>query len=282
MEKHMTQVWFITGASRGIGAQVTRAALQAGHRVVATARNLEQLRAAHADAAPERIAFIELDVAQQAQAEAAARAAVERFGRIDVLVNNAGYGLFGHFEELQPDAIAQQFATNVFGLMHVLRAVLPAMRRQRAGRVFNLSSVGGALGFDGASVYCASKYAVEGLSASVGMEVARFGITVTVVEPGFFRTDFLQPTSIRYGDAAIEDYAGGTAVKDAYEAYNGRQAGDPARLGTALVQLAAMDTPPKQFVAGSDALGMITGSLRARLDEIAAFETLSRSTDGAA
>jgi len=277
----MTQVWFITGASRGIGAQIARAALQAGHRVVATARNLEQLRAAHADAAPERIAFIALDVAQQAQAEAAVGAALERFGRIDVLVNNAGYGLFGHFEELQPDAIEQQFATNVFGLMHVLRAVLPAMRRQRSGRVFNLSSVGGALGFDGASVYCASKYAVEGLSASVALEVARFGIAVTVVEPGFFRTDFLQPTSIRYGAAAIEDYAGGTAVKDAYEAYNGRQAGDPARLAAALVQLAAMDAPPQQFVAGSDALGMITGSLRARLDEIAAFDTLSRSTDGA-
>jgi len=277
----MSQVWFITGAGRGIGAHTVKAALQAGHQVVATGRNLEQLRSAHADAPQERLALAELDVTSPAQIEAAVQAAVERFGRIDVLVNNAGYGLLGHFEELQDDAIEQQFDTNVFGLMHVMRAVLPLMRRQRSGRVFNLSSVAGALGFGGASVYCASKYAVEGLSASIGMEVARFGITVTVVEPGFFRTDFLQPTSIRYAAATIDDYAGGGSVKDAYEAYNGHQAGDPARLGRALVELAAMPSPPKQFLAGSDAVGMVTGSLQGRLDEIRAFEALSRSTDHA-
>ena len=277
----MSQVWFITGAGRGIGAHTVKATLQAGHQVVATGRNLEQLRGAHADAPQERLALAELDVTSPAQIEAAEQAAVERFGRIDVLVNNAGYGLLGHFEELQDDAIEQQFDTNVFGLMHVMRAVLPLMRRQRSGRVFNLSSVAGALGFGGASVYCASKFAVEGLSASIGMEVARFGITVTVVEPGFFRTDFLQPTSIRYAAATIDDYAGGGSVKDAYEAYNGHQAGDPARLGRALVELAAMPSPPKQFLAGSDAVGMVTGSLQGRLDEIRAFEALSRSTDHA-
>jgi len=278
----MTQVWFITGASRGIGAHIVKAALQAGHRVVATGRSLDQLRTVHAEAPADRIALAELDVTSRAQIEAAVQAAVARFGRIDVLVNNAGYGLLGNFEEIDAEAVEQQFATNVFGLMHVMRAVLPVMRRQRAGHVFNLSSVGGALGFDGASVYCASKYAVEGLSASIGMEVARFGITVTVVEPGFFRTDFLKPTSVQYSAATIDDYAAGGAVRDAYEAYNGRQAGDPARLGTALVELAAMQSPPKQFLAGSDAVGMVTGSLQGRLDEIRAFETLSRSTDHAA
>lgn len=278
----MSQVWFITGASRGIGFQIAQAALEAGHKVVATGRGLEQLRSVHAGAPAERIALVELDVSSETQAAAAVQAAVERFGRIDVLVNNAGYGLFGHFEELQPGAIEQQFATNVFGLMHVLRAVLPVMRRQRAGRVFNLSSIGGVLGFNGASVYCASKYAVEGLSASIGMEVARFGISVTVVEPGFFRTDFLQPTSIQYGAATIEDYAEGGSVHDAYEAYNGQQAGDPVKLGSALVRLAAMDAPPRQFLAGSDAVGMATQALQERLDEIRAFEALSRSTDMAA
>jgi NAD(P)-dependent dehydrogenase (short-subunit alcohol dehydrogenase family) len=278
----MSQVWFITGAGRGIGAHTVEAALRAGHRVVATGRSLEQLRGAHADALQERLALAELDVTDPAQIEAAVQAAVERFGRIDVLVNNAGYGLFGHFEELQPEAIERQFATNVFGLMHVMRAVLPVMRRQRSGRVFNLSSVGGALGFEGASVYCASKFAVEGLSASVALEVARFGITVTVVEPGFFRTDFLQPASIRYAAASIGDYADGTSIEDMYEAYNGRQAGDPARLGTALVELAALPAPPKQFAAGSDAVGMIGGALQGRLDELRAFEALSRSTDHAA
>ena len=275
----MSQVWFITGASRGIGLEIAKAALQAGHQVVATGRSLEQLRTVHADAPAERIALAELDVSSEAVAAAAVQAAVERFGRIDVLVNNAGYGLFGHFEELQADAIEQQFATNVFGLMHVMRAVLPVMRRQRAGRIFNLSSIGGVLGFSGAAVYCASKYAVEGLSASVGMEVARFGISVTVVEPGFFRTDFLQPTSIQYGAASIDDYAAGGSVHDAYEAYNGKQAGDPVKLGAALVQLAAMEAPPKQFLAGSDAVGMATQALQERIEEMRAFDTLSRSTD---
>lgn len=278
----MTQVWFITGASRGIGHEIAKAALQAGHQVVATGRNLEQLRSVYAAQPQARLALAALDVTSPAQIEDAVQAALGRFGRIDVLVNNAGYGLLGHFEEIQADAIEQQFATNVFGLMHVLRAVLPVMRRQRAGRVFNLSSVGGALGFNGASVYCASKFAVEGLSASLGMEVAPFGITVTAVEPGFFRTDFLEPTSIRYAAPAIDDYAAGGSIQDVYEAYNGRQAGDPARLGTALVELAAMPAPPKQFPAGSDAFGMIGQSLQERLDTMRAFEALSRSTDHAA
>jgi NAD(P)-dependent dehydrogenase (short-subunit alcohol dehydrogenase family) len=278
----MSQVWFITGAGRGIGAHTVKAALQAGHRVVATARSLEQLRSAHADAPQERLALAALDLTSPAQIDAAVEVALERFGRIDVLVNNAGYGLLGNFEEVQEEAIERQFATNVFGLMHVMRAVLPVMRRQRSGRVFNLSSIGGMIGFQGASVYCASKFAVEGLSASIAMEVERFGITVTLVEPGFFRTDFLEPTSVSYAAATIGDYADGGGVKDIYEAYNGRQAGDPARLGTVLVQLAAMPSPPKQFLAGSDAVGMATGSLQGRLDEIRAFEALSRSTDHAA
>jgi NAD(P)-dependent dehydrogenase (short-subunit alcohol dehydrogenase family) len=277
-----SQVWFITGAARGIGFQVATAALRAGHGVVATGRDLARLRAAYdGTAGADKLVLLELDVTRRAQIDAAVQAATERFGRIDVLVNNAGYGLLGNFEELGEDAVEQQFATNVFGVMHVMRAVLPVMRRQRAGRVFNLSSVGGALGFEGASVYCASKFAVEGLSASVGMEVARFGITVTAVEPGFFRTDFLDARSVRYAAASIDDYAA-HGTREVYEAYNHRQAGDPARLGSALVQLAAMAAAPKQFVAGSDALGMIAGSLQGRLDEIRAFEALSRSTDGAA
>ena len=277
----MTQVWFITGASRGIGYQIAKAALQAGHKVVATGRTLEQLRSAYADAPADRIGLLQLDVSNAAQADAAVRAAVEQFGRIDVLVNNAGYGLLGNFEEVQEEAIERQFATNVFGLMHVMRAVLPVMRRQRSGRVFNLSSIAGLIGFQGASVYCASKFAVEGLSASIATEVERFGISVTLVEPGFFRTDFLEPTSVSYAAANIGDYADGDA-KDIYGGYNGRQLGDPARLGTVLVELAAMPSPPKHFLAGSDAVGMATGSLQARLDEIRAFETLSTSTDHAA
>ncbi|MDS1140165.1 SDR family NAD(P)-dependent oxidoreductase [Pusillimonas sp. SM2304] len=276
----MSQVWFITGSGRGIGAEVVRAALQAGHQVVATGRNLAQLQASFPDAPAGRIAFVELDVAQEAQAEAAVSAVLERFGRIDVLVNNAGYGLMANFEEVTSPQIEHQFATNVFGLMHVMRAVLPVMRRQRSGRIFNISSVGGALGFKGASVYCATKYAVEGLSASVAMEVAPFGIKVTAVEPGFFRTDFLDAKSVKYSDRLIEDYSAEGTVQDTYEHYNHQQAGDPAKLGAALVKLAGMPNPPKQFLAGSDAVAMVTQSLDARLGEVHAFAELSRSTDG--
>jgi NAD(P)-dependent dehydrogenase (short-subunit alcohol dehydrogenase family) len=277
----MSNVWFITGAGRGIGAQIAKAALQAGHKIVATGRNLEQLRASYQDVPADKIAFLELDVSNEAQAETVVQAAVKQFGRIDVLVNNAGYGLMGNFEEVSSGAIEHQFATNVFGLMHVMRAVLPVMRSQRSGHIFNISSIGGALGFNGASVYCASKYAVEGLSASVEMEVARFGIKVTIIEPGFFRTDFLDSTSVKYGGKVIEDYAVTGTVRNAYDAYNHQQPGDPAKLGAALVRLAGMKNPPKQFLAGSDAIGVVTHSLEGRLDEIRAFAELSKSTDGA-
>jgi NAD(P)-dependent dehydrogenase (short-subunit alcohol dehydrogenase family) len=276
----MSNVWLITGAGRGIGAQIAKAALQAGNKIVATGRNLELLRAAYQDVPADKIAFLELDVSNEAQAETVVQAAVKQFGRIDVLVNNAGYGLMGNFEEVSPGAIEHQFATNVFGLMHVMRAVLPVMRSQRSGHIFNISSIGGALGFNGASVYCASKYAVEGLSASVEMEVARFGIKVTIIEPGFFRTDFLDAKSVKYGGKVIEDYAVTSTVKDAYDAYNHQQPGDPAKLGAALVRLAGIKNAPKQFLAGSDAIAAVTQSLEGRLNEIRAFAELSKSTDG--
>jgi NAD(P)-dependent dehydrogenase (short-subunit alcohol dehydrogenase family) len=276
----MSNVWFITGAGRGIGAQIAKAALQAGHKIVATGRNLELLRASYQDVPADKIAFLELDVSNEAQAETVVQAAVKQFGRIDVLVNNAGYGLMGNFEEVSSGAIAHQFATNVFGLMHVMRTVLPVMRSQRSGHIFNISSIGGALGFNGASVYCASKYAVEGLSASVEMEVARFGIKVTIIEPGFFRTDFLDAKSVKYGGKVIEDYAVTSTIKEAYDAYNHQQPGDPAKLGAALVRLAGIKNAPKQFLAGSDAIAAVTRSLEGRLDEIRAFAELSKSTDG--
>lgn len=275
----MEKVWLITGSGRGIGASIARAALDAGHKVVATGRHLGQLHAAFPDVSAEQIAFIELDVADEAQAATAIACAVQRFGRIDVLVNNAAYGLLGNFEELTTSDIDDQFATNVFGVMNMVRAALPVLRSQRAGHIINISSIAGALGFSGASVYCATKYAVEGLSAALAMEVEQFGIKVTIVEPGFFRTDFLNPSSVRYGAKVVADYAAGGTVRNAYERYNGVQPGDPARLGLAMVELAKMAHPPKQYLAGSDALAMVTQSLQARLDEIGAFSAMSRSTD---
>ena len=278
----MSKVWMITGAGRGIGAEIARAALDNGDRVVATARKLGQLQDTFAGADPERIALVELDVADGAQAAPAVAQAVERFGRIDVLVNNAAYGLLGRLEEVSNDDIAQQFAVNVHGVMHMLRAVLPAMRRQRGGHIMNISSIAGVTGFDGASVYCASKYAIEGLTASLALEVAPFGIKVTAVEPGFFRTEFLDPSSVRYGATAIDDYAAHGSVEQAYGAYKGKQLGDPVKLAAAVVELAAMAAPPRQFLAGSDALAMASAALDARRAEMTAFAALTVSTDHAA
>ncbi len=278
----MSKTWMITGAGRGIGAEIARAALANGDRVVATARKLGQLQDAFAGADPERIALVELDVADEAQAAPAVAQAVERFGRIDVLVNNAAYGLLGRLEEVSSADIAQQFAVNVHGVLHMLRAVLPTMRRQRGGHIMNISSIAGITGFDGASVYCASKYAIEGLTASLALEVAPLGIKVTAVEPGFFRTEFLDPGSVRYGATAIDDYAALGSVEQAYGAYKGRQLGDPAKLAAAVVELAGMASPPRQFLAGSDALAMANTALDARRTEMAAFEALTVSTDHAA
>jgi len=278
----MSKTWMITGAGRGIGAEIARAALANGDRVVATARKLNQLQDTFAGADPERIALVELDVADEAQAAPAVAAAVERFGRIDVLVNNAAYGLLGRLEEVSSADIARQFAVNVHGVLHMLRAVLPTMRRQRGGHIMNISSIAGITGFDGASVYCASKYAIEGLSASLALEVAPLGIKVTAVEPGFFRTEFLDPSSVRYGATAIDDYAALGSVEQAYGAYKGRQLGDPVKLAAAVVELAGMASPPRQFLAGSDALAMANTALDARRTEMAAFEALTVSTDHAA
>lgn len=275
----MSKVWFITGASRGIGREVARAALAAGDMVVATARNPQQVEAAFPGEA-DRLLALALDVTEEGQAQAAADAAVARFGRIDVLVNNAGFGQLGAFEEVGAEDIVRQYGTNVFGLFNVTRAVLPVMRRQRAGRIFNLSSMGGTKGFAGASVYCSTKYAVEGYSESLALEVAEFGIHVTIVEPGFFRTDFLDGSSVRYGSKVIEDYVpSSTARRAAYDQYSHRQAGDPAKLGRALVTLAGAAEPPLRYAAGTDALEGITATLTARLEELERWRSLSASTD---
>jgi NAD(P)-dependent dehydrogenase (short-subunit alcohol dehydrogenase family) len=276
----MNNVWFVTGASSGIGAGIVRAALSAGNRVVATARNIEKLRSTFPSPENDRLAFVALDVTSEDAAFKAAATAVDKFGRIDVVVNNAGYSVIGNLESLTTEQVQQQFATNFYGVLHVLRAVLPVMRRQRSGRIFNMSSMAGVVGYATVSAYAASKFAVEGLSLSVAQEVDRFGIKVTVVEPGFFRTDLLAPQSVVFGDLAIEGYDAPAAVEAQWQSYNGTQAGDPEKLGKAIVELAALDSPPKQFFAGSDAVSGIAADLRARLAELEKHRDLSVSTDG--
>lgn len=270
------QTWFITGAARGIGAHTVQAALAAGHNVVATARSRDRITANH-----ERLLALDLDVTMDARA--AVQAAVARFGRIDVLINNAGYGQMGLFEEIGAAQVQAQFDTNVFGLFKVTRAVPPVMRQQRAGRVLNLSSIGGIQGgYAGASMYCASKFAVEGFSESLAQEVSAFGIKITIVEPGFFRTDFLDAQSVRFGDIAVADYAKqSTEIRASYGAYNHQQPGDPARLAAALLQLAAHPKPPLRFAAGSDAVSVVNAKIDALRTELEAWQSLSVTTDGA-
>jgi NAD(P)-dependent dehydrogenase (short-subunit alcohol dehydrogenase family) len=280
MSQQKQKRWFITGASRGLGVDIAQAALAAGDCVVATGRDADQVRAA---LGPEhdRLLVLPLDVAVEAQAQAAVGAAVERFGGIDVLVNNAGYGHLGFFEESTADDVRAQFDSNVFGLMHVTRAVLPAMRAARGGHIFNLSSLAGLRGAMFSSLYCASKFAVEGFSEGLAEEVAPFGIRVTIVEPGPFRTDFLSARSIRVGAAELPDYDAMRAqLRGTFEARNGKQGGDPVKLARMLVALANEAEPPLRFVAGTPAYEIAVPKLEKMLREIESRREQSAATDG--
>ncbi|WP_184718724.1 oxidoreductase [Caulobacter sp.] len=276
----MSKTWFITGAARGLGAAIARAALEAGDRIVVTGRN----RAALVETFGEdndAVLSLAMDVTDATQIQAAVDAAKARFGGIDVLVNNAGYGHLGIFEEIRPEDIRPQFDTNVFGLIDVTRAVLPVMRAQRSGQVFNISSIGGMLGGASSAIYCASKFAVEGFSESLADEVKGFGIHVTVVEPGFFRTDFLDGSSVRHADAPVADYAEvSAAIRAFYDARSHNQAGDPVKLGQALVVLANSDAPPIRWSAGTDAIGVVEAKIALLNKELEAWRALSASTDG--
>jgi NAD(P)-dependent dehydrogenase (short-subunit alcohol dehydrogenase family) len=272
-------VWFVTGAGSGIGAGIVKAALKAGDRVVATGRNLDKVRKALRGKTEENLAFVQLDVADETQAKVAVEQAVQRFGRIDVLVNNAGYSLLGNFEELTIADFERQFATNFWGVVYVMRAALPVMRRQRSGHIINISSVAGVVGQKHCSAYGATKFAVEGLSLATAQEVGQFGMKVTVVEPGFFLTDLLAASNVRYADSAIADYAPEGTAEAMWSRYDGKQTGSPDKLGDALVELTRMANPPQVFVGGSDGLAMVTPAVEARLKDMRNHDALSRSTD---
>jgi NAD(P)-dependent dehydrogenase (short-subunit alcohol dehydrogenase family) len=276
----MQKTWFITGAGRGLGAEIAKAALHAGDRVVAAGRD----RAAVSDRRGpdgDRRLSVELDVNNEAQAQAAVDAAVARFGTIDVLVNNAGYGHLGLFEETSVQDVQAQFGTNLFGVFSVTRAVLPVMRAARSGRIFNISSLAGRRGVAFGSLYCASKFALEGFSESLAQEIAPFGILVTIVEPGPFRTDFLSAESARFGTRALADYdAQRTALRASFEQRDGHQPGDPIKLAEALVRLASEPEPPLRFVAGSIAFDSIGAKLVAMQTELEHWQALSVGTDG--
>jgi NAD(P)-dependent dehydrogenase (short-subunit alcohol dehydrogenase family) len=248
------KVWCITGAGRGMGADFAKAVLAAGHALVATGRDAGRL--ADLLGRSDDLLAVKLDVTRRGDAEAAVKAAVERFGRIDVLVNNAGTFEAGFFEELTPEQIERQLATNLFGQMHVTRAVLPVMRRQRSGHVITISSTAGlASGVEFTSAYAAAKFAIEGWMEALRVEVAPFGIHTTVVNPGFFRTDLLSEQSTRYAERSVADYdERRTALLTAWKATHGQQAGDPAKLAQALLTIAGQEPPPRRFLAGTDAI----------------------------
>jgi NAD(P)-dependent dehydrogenase (short-subunit alcohol dehydrogenase family) len=277
----MSRVWFITGAGSGIGAGTVKAALAAGDRVVATGRNVEKLRNAFRVVANDKLEILQLDVADETQASMAVDQAVQKFGRIDVVLNNAGYCLVGNFEELTTQEIERQFATNFWGTSHVMRAALPVMRKQRSGHIINISSVAGVAGMKHCSAYGASKFAVEGLSLAVAEEVEKFGIKVIVVEPGFFRTDLLDAANVKWPNHRLDDYAALEAsAQEMLSPYAGKQPGDPDKLGQVLVKLVSMETTPRLFVAGADAISMIAPAVQARLNAVHALEDLSKSTAG--
>lgn len=276
----MTKVWFITGAGSGIGTAIAIAALRAGDRVVATGRSLEKLSQALSGVASESLALIALDVADESQAHSAIEETVKRFGRLDVVVNNAGFSLLGNFEDMTASDLERQLSTNFYGVANVMRAALPVMRKQRAGYLINISSLAGVIGFKHCAAYAASKFAVEGLSSSVAAEVEPFGIKISLVEPGFFRTNLLDPRNAKWVGSSIDDYAGEASAEAQWSAYDGTHQGDPMKLGEVLVKLSRMATPPRQFHAGSDALAAATAGLESRLEELRAFADLSKLTDG--
>ena len=272
----MSKVWFITGAGRGMGVNIAKAALAAGNKVVATGRNTDTVAKAIGES--DNLLVVKLDVTSPADAKAATQAAVERFGRIDVLVNNAGNFYAGFFEEITPEDFRAQVETNLFGPVNVTRAVLPVMRTQRSGLVVQISSTAGIRGGEFVSAYAASKFGVEGWIESLTPEVAPFGIRTMLVEPGFFRTELLTPESTSYAEPTIDDYAEKTKqTVTAWNGMNGLQGGDPAKLAKALIQLASQDEPPLRWAAGADAVGTFEQKAKDLLAQADAYRELSSS-----
>jgi NAD(P)-dependent dehydrogenase (short-subunit alcohol dehydrogenase family) len=272
------RVWFITGASRGIGARIAEAALARGDAVVATARDAAAIEQRFGSR-PGLLA-VALDVTDEPQAARAVGAALERFGRIDILVNNAGYGLLGAVEEASADEVRRLYDTNVFGLLSVTRAVLPQMRERRSGHVINISSLGGVQSAAGFGVYCSTKFAVEGLTEALHAELAPLGIHATVVEPGYFRTDFLESQSLVTSPRALGDYAGTAgAVRERAKQISLNQPGDPERLAQAILALVDAPTPPLRLPLGTDTLQAIADKHAFVERETAAWRGVAASTD---
>ncbi|MEE6258113.1 SDR family NAD(P)-dependent oxidoreductase [Plantactinospora sonchi] len=273
-------VWFITGTSRGFGAALTAEALRRGHQVVATARNPKVVAEAHPDAG-DRLLAVPLDVTDQHQAADAVRAAVERFGRIDVLVNNAGAGLFGAVEESSDDEVRAQYELNVLGQLRVIRAVAPVMRGQRAGQILNISSLFAVGALHGFGVYSSTKAAMTSLSEALRAELAPFEVSVTAVELGLFRTDFSDESSLRVAGDRLAAYGDGPVAQmwQAVRQVNHHQPGDPARAASVLVDLVGSGRAPARLPLGRDTVARIEERIEELRAELAEWRELAGSTD---
>lgn len=272
-------VWFITGASRGFGLQIARDLLGRGHQVVATARHAATVTDALGD--HQNVLAVALDVTDEAQARQAVQAAVERFGRIDVLVNNAGRGLLGAVEEATDAEVRAVYDTNVFGLLTVTRAVAPVLRAQRSGAIVNISSVGGFVSSPGWGVYASTKFAVEALSEALHAELKPLGVHVMVVEPGYFRTDFLDSSSLQIQQNRIGDYADGPAGQMRITAgeRNHDQPGDPVKAAAAIIDVVEAARPPLRLQLGNDTVAAVEAKLAHVQAELAQWRSVSESTD---
>jgi NAD(P)-dependent dehydrogenase (short-subunit alcohol dehydrogenase family) len=271
-----SKVWLVTGAGRGLGVDISKAVLDAGHSLVATGRDVAKVRAAIGD--HDNLLAIRLDVTRPEDAQTVVEAAVAKFGRIDVVVNNAGNFFAGFFEEMSREQVHNQIETLLFGPMNVTRAVLPVMRKQRSGLVLTISSTAGIAGQMFCTAYAAAKFGIEGWMESLAPELAPFGIRTMLVEPGFFRTELLSNDSTTYAKPSIDDYAEKTKeIVAAWKSMDGKQGGDPAKLADALVKLAALKEPPTRFAAGADAVQTFEAKANALLAQAKAHSGLSTS-----
>ena len=272
-----SKVWLITGAGSGIGLQITKAVLAAGNKVVATGRDVNKVSKAIGDTT-DNLLVVKMDITDSKEIEAGVNSAIEKFGTIDVLVNNAGNFYAGFFEELSQSQVERQMATNLFGPMNVTRAILPVMRKNKSGHIITISSTAALVGYELCSAYAASKFGLEGWMESLQMEVAPFGINTTIVEPGFFRTNLLEPSSTIWSELVVEDYAERIAVlKPFWQSMSGTQVGDPAKLAAALLKIANEDTPPKRWMAGADAITEAERKAKELQEQANAFRELSSS-----
>jgi NAD(P)-dependent dehydrogenase (short-subunit alcohol dehydrogenase family) len=272
----MMKVWFITGAGRGMGVDIAKAALAAGNKVVATGRKPDKVAEALGKSAD--LLVVPLDITKLSDAEAAVKATVEKFGRLDVLVNNAANFYAGFFEELTPEQMERQLSTSLVGPMNVTRAVLPVMRKQRSGLIITISSTAGLMGFEFGTAYAASKFGLEGWMQSLQVEVEPFGINTITVNPGFFRTELLTQESTNFAEPTIGDYdERRTKQMEFWKGYNGRQSGDPAKLARALITISGQEKPPVRFLAGADAVDTAEKVATTLRQQTEAYRELSSS-----